>query len=99
MRAKKGNEYTLKQALDEMLKVYRLDTRLHETKVVNAWEKVMGSVINKYTKEVRVRDGVLYVTLTSAAVKQELSYRRTEIAQQLNAECGADIIREVVING
>lgn len=99
MPAKKGNEYTLKEALNEMLKVYRLDTKLSETKVVNAWEKVMGSVIQKYTKEVRVRDGVLYITLTSAAVKQELSYRRTEIAQQLNAECGVDIIREVVING
>ena len=99
MPAKKGNEYTLKEALDEMLKTYRLDTKLSETKVVNAWEKVMGAVITKYTKEVRVRDGVLYITLTSAAVKHELSYRRTEIAQQLNAECGADIIREVVING
>ncbi len=99
MRAKKGNEYTMKEALNEMLKTYRLDTKLGETKVINAWEKVMGAVIAKYTKEVRVRDGVLYITLTSAAVKQELSYRRTEIAQQLNAECGADIIREVVING
>jgi predicted nucleic acid-binding Zn ribbon protein len=99
MPAKKGNEYTLKEALDEMLKTYRLDTKLSEMKVVTAWEKIMGSVITKYTQEVRVRDGILYVTVTSAAVKHELSYRRTEIAQQLNAECGADIIREVMING
>lgn len=82
-----------------MLRVYRLDTRLNETSVVNAWEKVMGAVITKYTKEVKMRDGILYVTMTSAAVKQELLYRRTEIAAQLNSECGGDIIKEVVING
>lgn len=99
MTAKKGNEYTLKEAMAEMLRVYRLDTRLNETSVVNAWEKVMGAVITKYTKEVKMRDGILYVTMTSAAVKQELLYRRTEIAAQLNAECGGDIIKEVVING
>jgi predicted nucleic acid-binding Zn ribbon protein len=99
MAAKKGNEYTLKEALAEMLKTYRLDTRLSETQVVNAWEKVMGAIIAKYTKEVRMRDGVLYVTMTSATVKNELSYRRTEIAQQLNAECGSEIVKEVVITG
>lgn len=99
MAAKKGNEYTLKEALNEMLKTYRLDTRLNETQIVNAWETVMGPVIGKYTKEVRMRDGVLYVTMTSAAVKQELLYRRTEIAQQLNAACGSDIVKEVVISG
>lgn len=99
MPAKKGNEYTLKEALDEMLKTYRLDTRMSETSVVNAWEKVMGSVITRYTQEVRMRDGVLYITLTSAAVKHELSYRRSEIAERLNAECGAEIVREIVLNG
>lgn len=96
---KKGNEYTLKQAIDEMLKTYRLDRKLDETRVVNAWEKVVGELISKYTAEVRVRDGILYVTLHSAALKQELMYRRSEIAALLNAECGAEIIREVVING
>lgn len=95
---KKGNEYSLKEAIDEMLKTYRLDRRLDETRVVNAWEKVVGELINRYTAEVRVRDGVLYVSLHSAALKQELLYRRTEIKDRLNAECGAEIIREVVIN-
>jgi predicted nucleic acid-binding Zn ribbon protein len=99
MPAKKGNEYTLKEALNEMLKTYRLDTKLSETQVVNAWEEVMGPVIGKYTKEVRMRDGVLYITMTSAAVKQELSYRRTEIAQQLNEACGSEIVKEIVISG
>lgn len=99
MAVKKGNEYTLKEAIGEMLRAYRLDSRMSETSVVNAWESVMGTVITKYTKEVKMRDGVLYITVTSAAVKQELAYRRTEIAAQLNAACGAEIIREVVING
>lgn len=95
---KKGNEYTMKEAINEMLKTYRLDRKLDETKVVNAWEKVVGEVITRYTTNVKVHDGVLYITLSSAALKQELLYRRTEIANLLNAEVGAEIIREVVIN-
>jgi predicted nucleic acid-binding Zn ribbon protein len=98
MPAKKGNEYSLKEAIDEMLKTYRLDRKLDETRVINAWEKVVGEVIVRYTTNLRVNDGVLYVSLSSAPLKQELLYRRTEIAGLLNAECGAEIIREVVIN-
>lgn len=96
---KKGNEYSLKEAIDEMLKTYRLNHKLDETKAVNAWEKVVGEVINRYTTNLRVHDGVLYVTLSSAALKQELLYRRTEIMNLLNAECGGNIIREVIISG
>lgn len=95
---KKGNEYSLKEAIDEMLKTYRLDRKLDEMRVVNAWEKAVGEVIARYTTNVKVHDGVLYVTLSSAALKQELLYRRSEIARVLNDECGAEIIREVVIN-
>jgi predicted nucleic acid-binding Zn ribbon protein len=94
---KKSNEYTLKEAIGEMLKMYQLDTRVNETGVVNAWEKVMGSVIAKYTLNVRMQNGVLYVKVQSAALKQELSYQRTQIAEKLNAECGSEIVREVVI--
>jgi predicted nucleic acid-binding Zn ribbon protein len=94
---KKSNEYTLKEAIGEMLKMYQLDTRVNETGVVNAWEKVMGSVIAKYTLSVRMQNGVLYVKVQSAALKQELSYQRTQIAEKLNSECGSEIVREVVI--
>lgn len=99
MAFKKGNEYTLKEAIGEMLKSYQLDTRLNETQVVNAWEKVMGPVIAKYTTRVKMDNGILYVQLNSAALRQELSYQKSEIASRLNAECGSEIVREVVING
>ena len=94
---KKSNEYSLREAIDEMLKTYRLDRKLDETKVLNAWEKVVGAVISRYTSDLRINDGVLYVGLTSAALKQELLYRRTEIADLLNTECGGPIVREIVI--
>lgn len=81
-----------------MLKTYQLDSRLNETSVVNAWEKVMGQVIAKYTLSVKMQNGVLYVKVQSAALKQELTYRRSEIAEKLNTECGGEIVREVVIS-
>lgn len=99
MAFKKGNEYTLKEAIGAMLKTYQLDTRLDETQVVNAWEKVMGPVISKYTTRVKMDKGILYVQLNSAVLRQELSYQKTEIANKLNAECGSVIVQEVVING
>lgn len=94
---KKGNEYTLKEAIGEMLKTFQLDTRINETSVINAWEKVMGPVIAKYTAHLRMQQGVLYIKVESAALKQELTYRKSEIAAKLNAECGGEIVREVVI--
>lgn len=97
MAIKKCNEYTLKQAIEEMMQTYRLQGKMDEMKLVNGWEKVMGGVIAKYTRKIHIDNRILYVEINSAALREELSYGRSKMVKLLNAEAGGNVIDDVVL--
>ena len=74
-----SNQVSLKDALKEMLEVYRLKAKLNQTKINAVWIKLMGTSINKYTREIKLRRNKLYITIESASLRQELSYGKEKI--------------------
>lgn len=94
---KKSNEHTLKEVLQAMVEAYRLKPRLHQTKIKSIWENAMGASIAKYTSDIKVRNRKLYLNISSAPLRQELSYGREKIKKMINEEIGEEYIEEVVI--
>ncbi len=94
---KKSNEHTLKEVLQAMVEAYRLKPKLHQTKVKSIWEKVMGATISRYTTDIKVRNKKLYLNISSAPLRQELTYGREKIKKMINEEIGEEYIEEVVI--
>lgn len=80
-----------------MVKDLRLKSGIDEIRVQEEWHKIMGAPISKYTKEISLKKGKLYVKVESAPLKQELSYSRDKIKELFNKELGEEIIREVII--
>lgn len=80
-----------------MLREYRLDGRLKEMQARAVWDRIMGKRIGTYTSEVRVHQGVLYVTVLSAPLRQELTFARDKIRDLINEEMGENYVRDVVI--
>ncbi len=80
-----------------MLREYHLDGHLKERQVRVVWDRLMGKKFGTYTSEVRVRQGVLYITVLSAPLRQELSMAREKIRDLINEEMGESYVREVVI--
>ena len=74
-----------------------LETPLYEYRLINAWETVVGSAVSRYTKDLRIYNQVLFVTVTSAALRNELMMRRTELVARLNSQAGAQVITQVVL--
>lgn len=93
----KHNEHTLKDAINGLLKAYKLDSKLSEKKLINSWSKVMGSMIDKHTKEIYIKNKQLFVQVDSAALRNELSLAKEKIVSLLNREAGAEVITEVII--
>ena len=83
----------IRQYLREM----GLETPLNEHRLIQAWDKVLGSAVSRYTKELRIYNQVLFVTISSAALRNELMMRRTELVARLNAEAGAQVITQIVL--
>jgi len=94
--SRKSNDQTLKEAVDSMLKAYRLDDKLKQVKLVDSWEKIMGPTVANRTVEIKIFDKKLFVSLNSASLRQELFQEREKIKKLLNDEAGGEVIDEVV---
>ncbi len=81
----------------QYLREFGLETPLNEHRLLQAWDKVLGPAVSRYTKELRIYNQVLFVTITSAALRNELMMRRTELVTRLNAEAGAQVITQIVL--
>lgn len=88
----------LKAAIEEFLESYRLNDKLNETRVIQAWEKVVGEMVARNTSQLHIRKKVLFVKVNSAALRNELLYARQKLVQALNKEAGANVIDEIVLN-
>ena len=94
---KKKNDLSLQDAMKDMIQELRIGPQLSETRVKSLWEELMGKTISTYTSNISVRKNVLYLTILSAPLKQELSYAKDKIKLRLNEELGEEFIKEVVI--
>ena len=93
---KKTNDQSLGDAIREMLDAYKLNDKLDEVDAVRHWPEVVGEMINRYTKDIYIRKGKLFVRIENAALKNELLYARTKIIESLNEQAGKDVVREIV---
>ena len=94
--SRKSNDQTLKEAVDSMLKAYRLDDKMRQVKLIDSWDKIMGPTVANRTVEIKIFDKKLFVKLNSASLRQELFQEREKIKKLLNDEAEAAVIDEIV---
>lgn len=85
----------MRDILLDYLRKEGLETPLLEFRITQAWVEVMGETINRYTRQVFVRDRQLKVQLTSAPLRQNLMMEHKRIAQKLNDYVGSFVISDV----
>jgi predicted nucleic acid-binding Zn ribbon protein len=95
---RKTNDKPLKEALQEMLKEFRLDQKFRQKKLISSWEKIMGPAVAHRTTQLQFREKKLFVYLNSAALREELFSERDKIKDLLNEEAGAEIVEEIVFS-
>jgi Dna[CI] antecedent, DciA len=91
------NDYSLREALQAMLREYKLEGKYNETRIRALWDQLMGKTIATYTANLTVRKKILYLTIQSAPLRQELSYAKEKIKTLINTEMGEEYIIDVVI--
>ena len=86
-------------AIIQYLRENGLEQSVLDVHIEEVWPQVMGDVVNRLTRSVEVRDGVLYVRVNSAALKTQLFENRFELVRKLNEAVGAKAIRDCRILG
>lgn len=94
---KKTDSERVDGVIMQYLREYGLETPLNEHRLIQAWGTVLGPAVSRYTKELRIYNQVLFVTVSSAAIRNELMMRRTELVSRLNSQVGAQVITQIVL--
>ncbi len=81
--------------IDEAMARTGLTDSLNEQRASAAWIDVVGPTINRYTTRRFVDHGVLHVFMTSAPLKNELSFNRDRIISAINRIVGVDVITDI----
>lgn len=79
----------------DFLKENQLEQPLLERQLVAKWGEVMGSLVSELTRSVEIKNGMLYVKVKSAALRQQLFECRFEVVKKMNESVGAEVIRDV----
>ena len=93
---RKTNDKSLKEAIDQMLQVYKIKKRFDETAVVAHWAQLVGKPVANRTRELFIRDKKLFVRIESSVIKNELLLMRTQIIDKINEEAESVVVEEII---
>ncbi|WP_353083572.1 DUF721 domain-containing protein [Flavobacterium sp.] len=97
MAKRLSNESSISEVLQQFIQQNKLETGMDKIDVEKAWKDLMGNGVNSYTQEVILKGTTLYVKLTSAVLREELSYGKQKIIAMINEELKKEVVKEVVL--
>ena len=93
---RKANDKSLKDAIAQMLQVYKIKQRFDETGIQAAWPDLVGRPVANRTKELFVHDKKLYLRIESSVVKNELMLMRGQIIEKINEAANWNMVEEII---
>jgi predicted nucleic acid-binding Zn ribbon protein len=63
--------------------------------VVTTWPEVVGEQIARVSVAERMENGILFVSVTSAPWRAELTMKRKSIIDKINARAGGMVVKEI----
>jgi hypothetical protein len=96
--AKRFNEESpIGDILKQFISQNKLEAGMDVVDVRDAWKNLMGNGVNNYTTEIQLKDSTLYVALSSAVLREELSYGKDKIIKMINDELRKDLVTNLVL--
>lgn len=88
---------TIDELLHKFLREQGFETPLNQKRLINSWGKVTGSVVEKYTGDIYIKNQTLFVKILNPALREDLSMMRSQLVKRLNDEVGAIVIASIKI--
>jgi predicted nucleic acid-binding Zn ribbon protein len=86
---------TLGSVLEQSLKRMDLVARLDEYAVWPVWNEVVGAVIARNAQPEKIRNGTLFIKVSSPVWMQQLQFMKEMIAGKLNQRLRGEIVKNI----
>ncbi len=97
MAKRLNNESSVGDVLKHIIQNNKLQSGMDQIDVRAAWGDIMGNGVNHYTKNIVLKGSTLYVELSSAVLREELSHGKSKIVKMINEELKREVVKEVVL--
>jgi len=89
--------YSIGEALNLLFERSRWKPKIHELRLRNEWEAIVGKTISKYTRNIVIRDYSLTIYTDVAALKQELLLGKEQLIVRINEYFDEKVVTEIII--
>lgn len=94
----KKNEQVLGDILKYLFRDEKVRPMYFQTKIEKAWNSSMGATIVQHTESITLKNKILYIRITSPALRQNLLFKKDQILTFANDTIGEkDYISQVIL--
>jgi hypothetical protein len=86
----------LQEILKEIMGQPSISRGIYPSRIPNAWKAVMGPSVLRVTKNIWYKNGVVYVSLNSSIIRNELMMHRDKIIREMNQYIGKPLIKKLI---
>ncbi|MFL1896883.1 DUF721 domain-containing protein [Aquimarina sp. 2-A2] len=97
MKKRGEDSFSIGDVLKDFVDSNKLQTGLDKVAVQDVWADVMGPAIVNYTRSIKLDRDTLYIELTSSVLREELSYGREKIINNLNEALKKDLVKKLIL--
>lgn len=94
---KRNNTQSIKDVLKEYVESMHIRSKLKESRLKDQWEKMLGKNAASLTRKLEIKNKVLYVTVDSSVLRNELLMMREKIINHINEMAGEVIVEKIML--
>ena len=96
MRRSNSNMNSLSTIMRKILKNPKLSKRLDNIKIIEIWNELIGSNLEKYVLDSKVYKGKLYIKLKSSTLRNEFLFKKSHIIKEINSKFGRKVLNDII---
>ena len=94
---KTNNTNNVGEIIRKLMKNPKLADRLDELDALEVWKELIGKQLQKYITDAKMIKGSLLIKVKSAPLRNELSYKKTDIIKKINTRLRKEVVKELIL--
>ena len=92
-----NNTNNVGDIIRKLMKNPKLAEKMDELDALDVWKELIGDKLKKFVVSAKMNKGNLHVKLSSSVLRNELSYKKSELKDQINQKLGKEIVKEIIL--
>ena len=94
---RKKGVISLEELLKKMSNKPKLKKKLDGVEVLDQFDKILGSNLRKYVIDKYFNNGVIYISLSSSVLRNELSMQKAGLISSVNQNIGKKLVKDIIL--